>query len=128
VKRRERRPRAGAAARNAVAALPDAWSDLEAVRTASRPRLAQAHYNRERIKRGATVDKTVCKKNLGRLTRLWLKVPTRRPNSVRSGPNLDQRAPIASSPSDESRQHHTITFRRAQAEQERQHNYLKDGF
>ncbi|EWM26041.1 pre-mrna-processing-splicing factor [Nannochloropsis gaditana] len=32
-----------------------------------------AHYNRERIKRGATVDKTVCKKNLGRLTRLWLK-------------------------------------------------------
>ena len=45
-----------------------------------------AHYNRERIKRGATVDKTVCKKNLGRLTRLWLK-----------------------------------------NEQERQHNYLKDG-
>lgn len=32
-----------------------------------------AHYNRERIKRGATVDKTVCRKNLGRLTRLWLK-------------------------------------------------------
>eukprot|EP00123_Amoebidium_parasiticum_P018097 comp24100_c1_seq1/m.43515 comp24100_c1_seq1/g.43515 ORF comp24100_c1_seq1/g.43515 comp24100_c1_seq1/m.43515 type:complete len:2277 (-) comp24100_c1_seq1:626-7456(-) len=45
-----------------------------------------AHYNRERIKRGATVDKTVCKKNLGRLTRLYLK-----------------------------------------AEQERQHNYHKDG-
>ncbi len=45
-----------------------------------------AHYNRERVKRGATVDKTVAKKNLGRLTRLWLK-----------------------------------------AEQERQHNYLKDG-
>uniref|UniRef100_A0A8C2TJA5 Pre-mRNA-processing-splicing factor 8 n=1 Tax=Coturnix japonica TaxID=93934 RepID=A0A8C2TJA5_COTJA len=45
-----------------------------------------AHYNRERIRRGATVDKTVCKKNLGRLTRLYLK-----------------------------------------AEQERQHNYLKDG-
>lgn len=45
-----------------------------------------AHYNRERIKRNATVDKTVAKKNLGRLTRLWLK-----------------------------------------AEQERQHNYLKDG-
>jgi hypothetical protein len=45
-----------------------------------------AHYNRERIKRGATVDKTVCRKNLGRLTRLYLK-----------------------------------------AEQERQHNYLKDG-
>lgn len=45
-----------------------------------------AHYNRERIKRGATVDKTVCRKNLGRLTRLYLK-----------------------------------------SEQERQHNYLKDG-
>ena len=45
-----------------------------------------AHYNRERIRRGATVDKTVCKKNLGRLTRLYLK-----------------------------------------SEQERQHNYLKDG-
>ena len=45
-----------------------------------------AHYNRERIKRGATVDKTVTRKNLGRLTRLYLK-----------------------------------------AEQERQHNYLKDG-
>ncbi|CAJ2506389.1 Uu.00g005190.m01.CDS01 [Anthostomella pinea] len=45
-----------------------------------------AHYNRERIRRGATVDKTVAKKNVGRLTRLWLK-----------------------------------------AEQERQHNYMKDG-
>ena len=65
-----------------------------------------AHYNRERIKRGATVDKTVCKKNLGRLTRLWLKAPPRRPKS---------------------RLHHTSTCRRAQAEQERQHNYLKDG-
>ena len=32
-----------------------------------------AHYNRERIRRGATVDKTVCRKNLGRLTRLYLK-------------------------------------------------------
>ncbi|RAL07514.1 U4/U6-U5 snRNP complex subunit PRP8 [Aspergillus homomorphus CBS 101889] len=48
--------------------------------------ISVAHYNRERIRRGATVDKTVAKKNLGRLTRLWLK-----------------------------------------AEQERQHNYLKDG-
>ncbi|RAL68431.1 hypothetical protein DID88_007160 [Monilinia fructigena] len=48
--------------------------------------ISVAHYNRERIRRGATVDKTVAKKNLGRLTRLWLK-----------------------------------------AEQERQHNYMKDG-
>ena len=45
-----------------------------------------AHYNRERVRRGGTCDKSVVKKNLGRLTRLWLK-----------------------------------------AEQERQHNYLKDG-
>lgn len=30
-----------------------------------------AHYNRERIRRGATVDKAVVKKNLGRLTRKW---------------------------------------------------------
>lgn len=35
--------------------------------------VSTAHYNRERIQRGATVDKTVAKKNLGRLTRLWLK-------------------------------------------------------
>ena len=28
-----------------------------------------AHYNREHIRRGATVDKAVVKKNLGRLTR-----------------------------------------------------------
>jgi len=45
-----------------------------------------AHYNRERIRRGATVDKTATKKNLGRLTRLYIK-----------------------------------------DEQERQHNYMKDG-
>lgn len=32
-----------------------------------------AHYNRERIRRGATVEKTVVKKNLGRLSRLWIK-------------------------------------------------------
>lgn len=32
-----------------------------------------AHYNRDRIRRGATVEKTVVRKNLGRLTRLWLK-------------------------------------------------------
>ena len=30
-----------------------------------------AHYNRERIRRGATVDKAVVKKNLGRLTRMY---------------------------------------------------------
>lgn len=47
---------------------------------------SSAQYSRERIKKGATVDKTVCKKNLGKMTRLWLK-----------------------------------------AEQERQHNFQKDG-
>ncbi|CAH6720476.1 pre-mRNA-splicing factor 8 [[Candida] jaroonii] len=31
------------------------------------------YYNRDRIRRGATVEKTVAKKNLGRLTRLWIK-------------------------------------------------------
>lgn len=34
--------------------------------------LRVAHYNRERIRRGATVDKAVVKKNLGRLTREYL--------------------------------------------------------
>ncbi|KAI0795323.1 NUC071 domain-containing protein [Irpex lacteus] len=37
-----------------------------------------AHYNRERIRRGATVDKAVVKKNLGRLTRLYLKAEQER--------------------------------------------------
>lgn len=32
-----------------------------------------AHYNRVRIMRGATVEKSMVKKNLGRLTRLWIK-------------------------------------------------------
>ncbi|GJT74885.1 pre-mRNA-processing-splicing factor 8A [Tanacetum coccineum] len=32
-----------------------------------------ANYNHERICRGATVDQTVCRKNLRMLTRLWLK-------------------------------------------------------
>lgn len=35
--------------------------------------ISMAHYNRERIRKGATVEKTVAKKNLGRLTRLWIK-------------------------------------------------------
>eukprot|EP00666_Eupelagonemidae_sp_cell4sb_P012442 gene12442-15981_t len=37
-----------------------------------------AHYNRERIRRGATVDKVLVKKNLGRLTRLALKAEQER--------------------------------------------------
>ena len=39
---------------------PDWWANVD-------------HYYCEHIRRSATVDKTVCQKNLGRLTRLWLK-------------------------------------------------------
>lgn len=35
--------------------------------------ISVAHYNRERIRKGVSVEKTVAKKNLGRLTRLWIK-------------------------------------------------------
>lgn len=35
--------------------------------------ISVAHYNRDRISKGTTVEKTVAKKNLGRLTRLWFK-------------------------------------------------------
>lgn len=48
-----------------------------------------AYYNRERIRRGATVDKTVCKKNLGRLTRLYLKSEQERQhNHLKDGPYI----------------------------------------
>jgi pre-mRNA-processing factor 8 len=40
--------------------------------------ISVAHYNRDRIRRGATVEKTVARKNLGRLTRLWLKMEQER--------------------------------------------------
>ncbi|XP_019086272.1 PREDICTED: pre-mRNA-processing-splicing factor 8A-like [Camelina sativa] len=42
-------------------------------------------YNRERIRRGATVDKTVCRKNLGRMTRLWLKAEQERQHNYLKG-------------------------------------------
>lgn len=46
-----------------------------------------AHYNRDRLRRGATVEKTVAKKNLGRLTRLWLKSEQERQiNFAKDGP------------------------------------------
>ena len=55
-----------------------------------------AHYNRERIRRGATVDKTVCKKNLGRLTRLHLKAEQERQNSYcKDGPYLSNEEAVA---------------------------------
>ena len=45
------------------------------------------HYNRERIRRGATVDKTVCRKNLGRMTRLLLMAEQERQcNYSKDGP------------------------------------------
>lgn len=49
------------------------------------------HYNRERIRRGATVDKTVCRKNLGRMTRLWLKTEHERQHNY-----LKDGAPVTS--------------------------------
>ncbi|KAK6453849.1 NUC071 domain-containing protein [Scheffersomyces xylosifermentans] len=46
-----------------------------------------AHYNRDRIRKGVTVEKTVAKKNLGRLTRLWLKnEQERQTNFAKDGP------------------------------------------
>jgi pre-mRNA-processing factor 8 len=67
--------------------------------------LRVAHYNRERIRRGATVDKAVVKKNLGRLTREHANTSLQRfLNSLINSKGLYLKA-----------------------EQERQHGYLKDG-
>jgi len=55
-----------------------------------------AHYNRERIRRGATVDKTVCRKNLRRLTRLWLKAEhERQHNYLKDGPYVTPEEAVA---------------------------------
>ena len=55
-----------------------------------------AHYNRERIRRGATVDKVVAKKNVGRLTRLWLKAEQeRQQNFLKDGPYLTSEEAVA---------------------------------
>ena len=55
-----------------------------------------AHYNRERIRRGATVDKTVCRKNLGRLTRLWLKAEHERQHDyLKDGPYVTPEEAVA---------------------------------
>jgi hypothetical protein len=40
------------------------------------------YYNCERIRRGATVDKAVVKKNLGRLARLYLKAEQERQHAL----------------------------------------------
>ncbi|KAA0160516.1 hypothetical protein FNF31_04225 [Cafeteria roenbergensis] len=55
-----------------------------------------AHYNRERIARSATVDKTVCRKNVGRLARLWLKAEQERQhNYEKDGPYLSTEEAVA---------------------------------
>lgn len=51
--------------------------------------VSSAHYNRERIRRGAHVEKTVVKKNLGRLTRLWIKNEQERQKQMeKNGPEI----------------------------------------
>ncbi|KAL5614752.1 uncharacterized protein BROUX77_000589 [Berkeleyomyces rouxiae] len=58
--------------------------------------ISVAHYNRERIRRGATVDKTVAKKNVGRLTRLWLKSEQERQhNHMKDGPYVSSEEAVA---------------------------------
>ncbi|KAJ1607668.1 Prp8 [Cryptosporidium canis] len=55
-----------------------------------------AYFNRERIRRGATVDKTVVKKNLGRLTRLYIKGEQERQISyLKDGPYVSSEEAVA---------------------------------
>lgn len=58
--------------------------------------ISLAHTNRERIKRGDTVDKAVAKKNLGRLTRLWIKAEQeRQQNWEKDGPYVTAEEAVA---------------------------------
>ncbi|CCE61602.1 hypothetical protein TPHA_0A05280 [Tetrapisispora phaffii CBS 4417] len=51
--------------------------------------VSAAHYNRERIVGGAHVEKTIVKKNLGRLTRLWIKNEQERQQTIeKNGPEI----------------------------------------
>ncbi|KAI9476840.1 NUC071 domain-containing protein [Coemansia mojavensis] len=55
-----------------------------------------AHYNRERIRRGATVDKAIARRNCGRLTRLWLKAEQERQrNYLKDGPYVSAEEGVA---------------------------------
>ncbi|KAK4686129.1 pre-mRNA-processing factor 8, partial [Tremellales sp. Uapishka_1] len=55
-----------------------------------------AHFNRQRIQRGATVDKAVVRKNLGRLTRLYLKAEQERQNGyLKDGPYISSEEAVA---------------------------------
>ena len=100
-----------------------------------------AHYNRERIRRGATVDKTVCRKNLGRLTRLYLKAEQVRPAALTAASQScsTSRSSCCTEPASRYPCAHegtpcscccpdaTPAWRGPCVVQERQHNYLKDG-
>ncbi|SCU92397.1 LANO_0E00694g1_1 [Lachancea nothofagi CBS 11611] len=58
--------------------------------------VSAAHYNRDRIKRGAHVEKTVVRKNLGRLTRLWMKYEQERQQKIeKNGPDITPAAATA---------------------------------
>ncbi|KAG7660465.1 uncharacterized protein J8A68_006022 [[Candida] subhashii] len=58
--------------------------------------ISVAHYNRERIKKGVGVEKTVAKKNLGRLTRLWIKnEQERQMNFGKDGPYVSPDEAVA---------------------------------
>ncbi|GMM36116.1 U4/U6-U5 snRNP complex subunit [Saccharomycopsis crataegensis] len=49
--------------------------------------ISVAYYNRDRIRNGTNVEKTVARKNLGRLTRLWLRnEQQRQSNFQKDGP------------------------------------------
>ncbi|AMD21189.1 HEL091Wp [Eremothecium sinecaudum] len=51
--------------------------------------ISSAHYNRTKIRSGVHVEKTVVKKNLGRLTRLWIKNEQERQQQIeRDGPEI----------------------------------------
>lgn len=51
--------------------------------------ISSAHYNREKIKKGVHIEKAVVKKNLGRLTRLWVKNEQERQHHIeKNGPEI----------------------------------------
>lgn len=51
--------------------------------------ISSAHSNREKIERGAHIEKNVVKKNLGRLTRLWLRTEQERQQNIeKNGPDI----------------------------------------
>lgn len=77
--------------------------------------VSSTHYNREKIKKGAHIEKTVVKKNLGRLTRLWLKNEQERQQQIeKNGPEItpEQASSIFSTMVDwlESREFSPIPF------------------